>query len=198
VTLTRGFWMGDAEVTQAQYQAIMGENPSYVKGDDLPVDMVSWQHALEFCRKLSEKEGKAYTLPTEAQWEYAARAGKGTVFFFGDDMQPLREYAWCGPPTGWKPRAVKKQRPNPFGLYDIYGNVSEWCLDWYQDSYEGLGTVDPTGPPAGRSRVVRGAGVDTAPAHHRSAVREGYSPDIRNRYIRIGFRVVMLESGTGN
>ncbi len=90
------------------------------------------------------------------------------------------------------PRAVRTKKANPFGLYDVYGNVREWCLDWYQDSYEGLGIVDPAGPPTGRSRVVRGEALSATPAHHRSAVREGYSPDIRNHYLHVGFRVVML------
>ena len=194
VTLTRGFWMGESEVTQAQYQAVMGSNPSRSKSNDLPVEMVSWHHAMEFCRKLSEKEGRTYTLPTEAQWEYAARAGTDTAYCFGDDPSQLGEYAWLRN-TGKGTHPVKMKKPNGFGLHDVHGNVWEWCLDWYQDSYNGLDHVDPLGPRSGQSRVARGGARHFYAGPYRSAVRERYNPDARNRYLDVGFRVVLLVVG---
>jgi formylglycine-generating enzyme required for sulfatase activity len=189
VTLTWGFWMAQSEVTQAQYRAVMGSNPSHFKGDNLPVEMVSWHHAMEFCKKLSEKEGRTYTLPTEAQWEYAARAGTDTAFCFGDDVSQLGEFAWYESVSGWKTHSVKTKKPNAFGLYDMHGNVWEWCLDWYQRSYDGLGQVNPLGPRSGQSRVVRGGAWNS---NCRSSMREGYNPDARNRYLGVGFRVVVV------
>ena len=193
VTLTRGFWMAQSEVTQAQYRAVMGSNPSHFKGDNLPVEMVSWHHTMEFCKKLSEKEGRTYSLPTEAQWEYAARAGTDTAFCFGDDPDSiLAEYAWWSGNSGWHTNPVKAKKANAFGLYDMHGNVWEWCLDWYQDSYDGLGQVNPLGPRSGQSSVVRGGAWYS---NCRSAMREGYNPDVRNRYLDVGFRVVLLVAG---
>ncbi len=193
VTLTRGFWMAQSEATQAQYRAVMGSNPSHSKGDTLPVEMVSRHDAMEFCKKLSEKEGRTYTLPTEAQWEYAVRAGTDTAYSFGDDPSQLGEYAWYGSDFGGR-HPVKTKKPNAFGLYDMHGNVWEWCLDWYQGSYNGLGHVDPIGPRSGQARVVRGGGHWYA-GTYRSAVRERYNPDARNRYRDVGFRVVLLVAG---
>jgi formylglycine-generating enzyme required for sulfatase activity len=195
VTLTRGFWMGESEVTQVQYLAVMGSNRSHAKGDNLPVEMVSWPEAMEFCKKLSEKEGRTYTLPTEAQWEYAARAGTDTAYSFGDDHSQLGEYAWFGSDSGWKTNPVKTKKPNAFGLYDVHCNVWEWCRDWYQRSYDGLGNVDPTGPKSGQSRVARGGAWHKYAGNCRSAVREAHNPDARNRYKNVGFRVVLLVAG---
>jgi len=195
VTLTRGFWMAQSEVTQAQYRAVMGSNPSHSKGDTLPVEKVSWHDAMEFSRKLSEKEGRTYTLPTEAQWEYAARAGTDTAYSFGDDPSQLGEYAWYRHDSGWTTRPVETKKPNAFGLYDMHGNIWEWCLDWYQGSYNGLGHVDPIGPRSGQSRVARGGAWHFYAGPYRSAVREGYNPDARNRYLDVGFRVVLLVVG---
>ncbi|UCF16180.1 MAG: SUMF1/EgtB/PvdO family nonheme iron enzyme, partial [Phycisphaerales bacterium] len=194
VTLTRGFWMAESEVTQAQYRAVMGGNPSDSRGDNLPVEMVSWHDAMEFCRKLSQREGRTYTLPTEAQWEYAARAGTDTAYCFGDDASQLGEYAWYGSGISGR-HPVKTRKPNAFGLYDMHGNVWEWCLDWYRGSYEGLGHVDPIGPRSGQSRVARGGAWHVYAGPYRSALREGYNPDERNRYRDVGFRVVLLVAG---
>ena len=157
--------------------------------------MASWHDAMEFCRKLSQKEGKTYTLPTEAQWEYAARAGTDTAYSFGDDPSQLGEYAWYRGNTGGRTHPVKMKKPNTFGLYDVHGNVWEWCMDWYQDSYNGLGHVDPLGPRSGQTRVTRGGAWHAYAGPYRSAVREGYNPDARNRYSDVGFRVVLLGAG---
>ncbi len=195
VTLTRGFWMAQSEVTQAQYRAVMGSNPSHSKGNNLPVEMVSWHDAMEFCRKLSEKEGRTYILPTEAQWEYAARAGTDTAYCFGDDPSQLGEFAWHKGNTGSRTHPVKMKKPNAFGLYDMHGNIWEWCLDWYQGSYNGLGHLDPIGPRSGQSRVARGGAWHVYAGNYRSAVRERYNPDARNRYLDVGFRVMLLVAG---
>ena len=151
VTLTKGFYLGKYEVTQAQYQAIMGSNPSRsTKAPDCPVDNVGEQDALEFCAKLAEKTGRDVRLPTEAEWEYASRAGSDTKWFFGDDPSPLGEYAWFKDNAGGKSHPVGQKKPNPWGLYDIYGNVCERISDTYARNYYAKSPkVDPTGPSQG-------------------------------------------------
>jgi formylglycine-generating enzyme required for sulfatase activity len=151
VTLTRGFYLGKYEVTQAQYEAIMGSNPSRsTKAPDCPVDNVSEQDAREFCAKLAEKTGQEARLPTEAEWEYASRAGKDTKWFFGDDPAKLGDYAWFKDNADGKSHAVGLKKPNPWGLYDIYGNVCERISDKYSRSYYSISPkVDPTGPSQG-------------------------------------------------
>lgn len=153
VTLTKGFYLGKYEVTQAQYQAIMGSNPSgSSKGPDFPVDNISEQDAHEFCQKLAEKTGKAARLPTEAEWEYAARAGKDTKWFFGDDPASLGDYAWFKDNGEGKSHPVGQKKPNPWGLYDMYGNVCERISDTYAKNYYAQGAkTDPTGPSQGDS-----------------------------------------------
>ena len=153
VTLTKGFYLGKYEVTQAQYQAIMGSNPSgSSKGPDFPVDNISEQDAREFCQKLAEKTGKAARLPTEAEWEYAARAGKDTKWFFGDDPAALGDYAWFKDNADGKSHPVGQKKPNPWGLYDMYGNVCERISDTYAKDYYAQGSkTDPTGPSQGDS-----------------------------------------------
>ncbi|MFZ9936976.1 MAG: SUMF1/EgtB/PvdO family nonheme iron enzyme [Luteolibacter sp.] len=153
VKLTKGFYLGKYEVTQAQYEAIMGSNPSRSnKGPDHPVGNVSEQDAREFCEKLARKTGQAVRLPTEAEWEYAARAGKQTKWFFGDDPSVLGEYAWFKDNSGGKSNPVGQKKPNPWGLYDIHGNVCERISDTYAKDYYAQGSkVDPTGPSQGAS-----------------------------------------------
>ena len=153
VTLTKPFLLGVHEVTQGQWQAVMGTTPwkgkEFVKeGDDYPATYVSWHDAVEFCRKLSEKEGLEYRLPTEAEWEYACRAGTTTAYSFGDDASELGEYAWYrenARNVGQKyAHTVGQKKPNPWGLYDMHGNVWEWCSDWYGD-YPSGSVTDPQG-----------------------------------------------------
>jgi formylglycine-generating enzyme required for sulfatase activity len=153
VTLTKGFYLGKYEVTQAQYEAIMGENPSRsVKSPDHPVDNVSEPEAREFCEKLAEKTGQAARLPTEAEWEYAARAGTDTKWFFGEDPSALGDYAWFKDNSGAKSNPVGQKKPNPWGLYDMYGNVYERISDTYDRNYYDQGPkIDPTGPSQGES-----------------------------------------------
>jgi formylglycine-generating enzyme required for sulfatase activity len=173
VRITRPFYMGVYDVTQGQYQRVMGNNPSYfsgnraqaVAGQDtsrFPVEQVSWNDAVEFCRKLSNmpKEkaaARSYRLPTEAQWEYACRAGSTTRYYFGDDWSQLGEYAWYINHSDSHPHAVGQKKPNAWGLYDMHGNVWQWCLDWYAGGYYAESPKDdPTGPATGSCRVFRG------------------------------------------
>ena len=194
MTLTKPFLLGVHEVTQGQWQAVMGTTPwkgkKYVKeGDDYPATYVSWNDAVEFCRKLSEKEGLEYRLPTEAEWEYACRAGTTTAYSFGDDASELGEYAWYRE-NAWDAgqkyaHTVGQKKPNPWGLYDMHGNVFEWCQDWYGD-YPSGSVTDPTGPASGDSRVLRGGSF----SHHSSGVRSANHFDLRPDYrsTNLGFR----------
>ncbi|MBN2590021.1 MAG: SUMF1/EgtB/PvdO family nonheme iron enzyme [Sedimentisphaerales bacterium] len=187
VTISKGFWMGIYEVTQAQYKTVMKNNPSNFKGDDLPVEQVSWERATEFCKKLSQKEGKTYRLPTEAEWEYACRAGTQTQYYFGEDDSLLEDYAWYGDNNN-KTHPVGQKKPNAFGLYDMHGNVWEWCLDTGSNNYEGApndGSAWTTG--GNTSRIFRGGawGVYSLT----STIRNWRSPDFRSD--GVGFRVVL-------
>ena len=153
--------------------------------DDAPVTQIAFEDALAYCRWLSEESGETYRLPTEAEWEYAARAGTESVWFFGDDSAVFGEYAH----RGALPAPVASKKPNAFGLYDVHGNVWEWCADWFgRDIYSGEARVDPTGPEAGDKRVRRGGTYGTGPTQSRSAFRKGSPPDYRG--LHVGFRVV--------
>jgi formylglycine-generating enzyme required for sulfatase activity len=198
VTITRPFYMSACEVTQGQYQKVMEVNPSRFQGADKPVETVSWEDAVGFCRMVSEREGRVYRLPTEAEWEYACRAGSTTAFFCGDAPDDLGQYAWYRPrwlgdfllfvfPEHFTTRPVGKKRSNPWGLYDMYGNVWEWCQDWY-GPYSPRPEVNPTGPREGRRRVLRGGAYANSPRQFRSAARCHYRPS--NGLDNVGFRVV--------
>ena len=163
VKITRPFCLGLCEVTQGEYERVMGSNPSRYKGDpNRPVEMVSWQDAVEFCRTLSElpKEkgaGAVYRLPTEAEWEYACRAGTETRYSFGDDAALLGQHAWWNRNSQGRTQPVGRLKPNAFGLLDMHGNAWEWCADWSgADYYAKSATDDPTGPDSGVGRVLRG------------------------------------------
>jgi formylglycine-generating enzyme required for sulfatase activity len=194
VKITKGFYMGAFEVTQGQYQKVMGNNPSHFKGDDnLPVERVSWNDAVEFCKKLSQKEGKTYRLPTEAEWEYACRAGTTTVFSFGDDESQLGDYAWYDNNSGGNPHPVGTKKPNAWGLYDMHGNMQEWCQDWYEKDWYSKGPEEnPLNESYGEknSRVVRGGGLDFGIA---IACRVSYRGigSHHEQYGHSGFRVVL-------
>ena len=136
VSITKPFYLGVTEVTQEQYQKVMGTNPSYFKGPQNPVETVSWADAVEFCRKLSampaeKTAGHVYRLPTEAEWEYACRAGTTTAYSFGDDASRLGDYGWFGGNSDSKTHQVGEKKPNAWGLYDMHGGVYEWCQDRY-------------------------------------------------------------------
>lgn len=190
VRISQGFYMGQCEVTQGQYRAVMGKSPSSIKGDNNPVETVSWDDATEFCRKLSEKEGQTYTLPSEAQWEYACRAGTSTVFSSGNSESSLGDYAWYGYKVGKTTHPVGTKKPNDFGLYDMHGNVWEWCSDWYGGGYySGRPDIDPQGPDTGSRRVLRGGSLSSSPWICRSAYHYRGAPGIT--LYDLGFRVVM-------
>ena len=169
----------------------MGSNPSEFKGRNNPVEMVSWDDAQEFIKRLNAKEGhKRYRLPTEAEWEYAARAGTTTAYSFGDNKKELSRYAWYGENSGDSTKPVGQKQPNPWGLYDVHGNVFEWVQDWYGEKYyaNSPGT-DPKGPSSSSGRVGRGGGWGSFAESCRSACRYFNSPDYRN--ICIGFRLAL-------
>jgi len=179
VTLTRGYWLGRTEVTQEQWQTLMEHlpSPSYFKGSDRPVERVAWVSAMEFCRKLTEREraegrlpaGYEYTLPTEAQWEYACRAGTT-----GPHAGNLDDLAWFGANSGQQTHPVAQKQPNAWGLHDMHGNVWEWCADGY-NGYAGGSATDPftayDGPSAATHRMVRGGAWGNTAGQCRSSHR---------------------------
>jgi formylglycine-generating enzyme required for sulfatase activity len=206
VTLTKGFYMQTTEVTQGQWKAVMGNNPSYFKncGDDCPVENVSWNDVQQFIRKLNQREGSGtYKLPTEAEWEYTARAGSSSAFANGgiSELQcgfdsNLDAMGWyCGNSDKRTHPAARKQ-PNTWGLYDMHGNVYEWCQDWY-GNYPSGSVTDPTGPSSGSDRVFRGGSWSYGARNCRSADRYSYTPGYG--YNNLGFRIlstgVQAESG---
>jgi formylglycine-generating enzyme required for sulfatase activity len=198
VTLTKPFMLGTYEVTQAQYQKAMGTNPSTFKGANNPVEMVSWNDAVEFCRRLSElpaekAAGRVYRLPTEAEWECACRAGTTTEYSFGNDDGRLNVYGWFNGNSGNTTHSVGGKRPNAWELYDMHGNVYEWCQDSY-GPYPNRAVTDPTGAGTGLYRVYRG-GRGNGPAWAcRSWDRNRCPPaDLSDYY---GFRVCLSLSGS--
>jgi formylglycine-generating enzyme required for sulfatase activity len=192
VTLAQGFWLSDHEVTQAEYQAVMGNNPSSFKGDmNRPVETVSWDEAVLYCQRLTERERaagritaqQAYRLPTEAEWEYAARAGST-----GARHGYLHAIAWNGLNSGRQTHPVKEMAPNAWGLYDMIGNVWEWCSDWY-GNYPTGSVTDPRGPSSGFGRVSRGGGWSAGAWSARSAHRFSWLPGLPKD--DLGFRPVL-------
>jgi sulfatase modifying factor 1 len=188
VILTKGFYLGKFEVTQEQYEKVMSKNPSQFKGDKLPVEQVSWNDAVEFCDELNKKEriprGWEFALPTEAQWEYACRAGTTTAYSWGDNVTPqLANFKGSGLN---KTVEVGSYKANPWGLFDMHGNVWEWTADWH-GAYPRSSVVDPRGPNDGSSRVVRGGSWDFTGTTLRSAYRNSSGPGFRTD--SVGFRV---------
>lgn len=193
ITISKPFYMGIYEIAQGQYEVIMGSNPACFKGATRPVERVSWEDATEFCERLSRKTGKKVTLPTEAQWEYACRAESTTRFCFGDDEKQLAVYARYGQSVEDGTAPVGMSKPNAWGLYDMHGNVWEWCSDRYAKSYANLSLVDTTGPNSGQTRVLRGGSWNFGPEQCRSACRYEGSPNIGGNLF--GFRVVVDSNG---
>jgi len=197
VILTQPFYMQLTEVTQAQWEAVMGSNPSYFSGcPTCPVEHVTWYDVQTFIRYMNARGEGTYNLPTEAQWEYAARAGSTTAFYNGGFTPDVSGYdpnldviGWYRYNSGYETHPVAQKTPNVWGLYDMSGNVWEWCRDWYSDSYYDLGTmIDPTGPSSGLYRVVRGGSLGEFPSCCRSAYRNGFIPDVENG--GTGFRLM--------
>lgn len=216
----RGFWMGRTEVTVGQFttfinttqyqtegekqgwsntvegktwqkkQGVSWRNPGFDQSDRSPVVCVSWNDAKAFCDWLSQKEGKAYCLPTEAEWEYACRAGSIYTYFFGNNDTKLLEYAWYTRNSEGQTHPVCKKQANAFGLYDIYGNVYEWCEDWYASNYYTRSPeVDPQGPGPHQYRNMRGGSWNDPPRYCRSADRKGLPPEYNG--VSVGFRVIL-------
>lgn len=199
VTITRGYWMGKYEVTQREYLAVMGSNPSQFKGDaNRPVEMVSWMNATNYCARLTTQErsagripvGSQFRLPTEAEWEYACRAWTSTRYSHGDDPDYLQlgDYAWTAENSAGATHPVGEKLPNPWGLYDMHGNVFEWVQDRYSE-FAGGNAVDPLGPAIGSTRVIRDGSWSFAAKFARSAQRYFQPPT--HTAERLGFRVVL-------
>ena len=199
VTLTRGFYMGRYEVTQGEYLSVIGSNPSYYTGDtNRPVEQVNWTEANNYCAQLTARErsagrlpsGWAYRLPTEAEWEYASRCGSTNRFSYGDDpgYTQLGNNAWYNANSGGAAHTVGGKLPNRWGLYDMSGNVWEWCSDWYS-TYPGGNVTDPSGSVSGSHRVVRGGSWYDTAYYCRSARRLINDPS--DRYNNHGFRLVL-------
>jgi formylglycine-generating enzyme required for sulfatase activity len=207
VTISKAFLLGTTEVTQGQWKAVMGSNPSKFSsgGDNCPVEQVSWNEAVDFCNRLSDKESLSrcysgggdniswdrsctgYRLPSEAEWEYAARAGTTTRFACGDSDSCLDSMGWYLENSGNSTRSVATKRANSWGLYDMHGNIWEWTWDWYNKKYPSASVTDPVGPSSGSGRVIRGGGSYDLAGACRSAIRGSIDPG--DRYLFLGFRL---------
>ena len=205
VTISQNYYLGVTEVTQEQYERVMGNNPSLFQRDEIkgsssdhPVDSVSWDDAVEFCKKLSDlpkekKAGRVYRLPTEAEWEYACRAGSKTRHSFGDDEESLGDYAWFDGNSNEQTHPVGQKKANAWGLYDMHGNVWEWCSDWYGDYPKGA-VSDPIGPREGSDRVRRGGSCSSYATFCQSAHRQKSRPFFWD--FHRGFRIALSPSTT--
>ena len=200
VTITRDFWIGKYEVTQGEFNAVLGRNPSHFPGDpNRPVEKVTFLDASRYCSALTQREREAgrlptgyeYRLPSEAEWEYACRAGTTNLFSFGDDPSKAGQFAWTAENSEATTHPVGLKRPNPWGLYDMHGNVWEWCLDWFEP-YPAAPLTDPAGPASSKFKVFRGGGWNQDIEYARSANRFMMSPS--NGIYFVGFRVVLGQS----
>ena len=202
VTISNPYYLGVFEVTQDEFLRVMGNNPSKFKGARNPVEKVSWDDAVSFCKKLSElpeekAAGREYRLPTEVEWEYAYRAGSKTVYSFGDSLETLREYAWFNENSGRMTHPVGEKKSNAWGLYDMLGNVFEWCQDVYVNQQTDAGP-DLQGPRPGQGaspgpgRVARGGGWNLVAAYCQSARRSTLDPS--EGYFIVGFRIALSPS----
>jgi formylglycine-generating enzyme required for sulfatase activity len=193
VVITKPFYMGVYPVTQQEYEQLIESNPSEFRGKQSPVENVSWHEAMRFIKRLNSdisehKKGLRYRLPTEAEWEYACRAGSESARFFGESAKKLGQYAWYDANSRLTTHPVGQKKPNTWGLYDLYGNVWEWCMD-LEGSYPEGKSVDPEGPEVGDFRIYRGGSWEDGPNQCRSAYRGMYSSDYSDG--SIGFRVAI-------
>ena len=190
VTLTNDYYMGKYEVPQALWEAVMGSNPSAYKGDNLPVEMVSWNDCQEFISKLNSLTGRKFRLPTEAEWEYAARGGKKSRGYQYSGNSNITDVAWYDGNSGSKTHPVGTKQANELGIYDMSGNVYEWCSDWY-GSYSSSSQTNPTGADSGSFRVFRGGGWGIYARGCRLSYRYIFTPDDRRSYL--GLRLALSE-----
>ena len=190
VTLTNDYYMGKYEVTQALWQVVMGKNPSYFKGDNLPVNYVRWKDCQRFISKLNSMTGRKFRLPTEAEWEYAARGGKKSRGYQYSGSSNISDVAWYDGNSGDKTHPVGTKQANELGIYDMTGNVLEWCQDWY-GSYYSSSQTNPTGSDSGSARVSRGGGWNCNASYCRLSVRFYYTPDFRLDIL--GLRLALSE-----
>ena len=191
VTLTNDYYMGKYEVTQALWQAVMGSNPSEYKGDNLPVETVSWNDCQKFISKLNSLTGRMFRLPTEAEWEYAARGGKESRGYQYSGSSNISDVAWYDENSGSKTHPVGTKQANELGIYDMTGNVWEWCSDWYS-SYSSSSQTNPTGSDSGSARVSRGGGWNCNASYCRLSVRFYYTPPDFLGY-NLGLRLALSE-----
>lgn len=194
VTLS-DYYIGETEVTQALWKAVMGNNPSFFKGNSLPVENVSYNDVKEFITKLNQKTGKTFRLPTEAEWEYAARGGKKSKGYKYSGSDNINDVAWYKDNSDDKTHPVKTKRPNELGIYDMSGNVLEWCSDWY-GSYSNNAQTNPQGHSSGSYRVIRGGAWSITAGHCRASYRSYVSMSFL--YYYIGFRLVMANNNNNN
>lgn len=205
VTISKDCYLGVTEVTQGQYEKVMRTNPSFFQkrvidtsdSSMYPVEQVSWFDAVEFCKKLSElpaekAAGRVYYLPTEAEWEYACRTGSKTAYSFGESSKSLGDYAWFYGNSNGQTHSVGEKKPNAWGLYDMHGNVWEWCSDWYGEYPKGS-VGDPIGPREGYSRVIRGGCWRNEARYCLTALRSRGDASLRDDYF--GFRVALSSAG---
>ena len=194
VTISNDFFIGQFEVTQLQWETIMGDNPSvfhrYDESEDHPVDRVSWVDIQQFIAKLNALNIGKFRLPTEAEWEYACRAGIQTRYSFGDDpkYRELNQYAWFNSRSEGRSWPVGIKMSNPWGIYDMHGSVWEWCQDWYGPYIEDP-EIDPVGPAEGENKIIRGGSWFNEPEALRSANRHRQPPD--SRQTNNGFRLIL-------
>jgi formylglycine-generating enzyme required for sulfatase activity len=179
VTISQGFYLGVFPVTQAQWQAVMGYNPSHFRGDDHPVEQVSWDDCQEFCQKLAELTGKPIRLPTEAEWEYACRAGTTSDYWSGNGDEARKKVSWESGNSNQQTQPVGKKLANAWGPFDVHGNVWEWCQDFYGPYSDGNNTNTP-GPTSGDARVLRGGSWEND-TFCRAATRLSRHPAGRNK-----------------
>ena len=197
VRISEAFWLGMEEVSVSQFRAVMGKSLSNNPDGNIPEYQVTWYDADDFCRKISELDaeraaGRSYRLPTEAEWEYACRAGTQTVYSWGDDPAEGENHAWSARNSNRSHRRVGSRQPNAWGFYDMHGNVWEWCSDWYDD-LPATPLTDPKGPATGEYRVLRGGAYDSPVTYLRAATRVPWEPagsDARGN--NVGFRVVLV------
>lgn len=196
VSITLPIYMGRFPVTQAQWQRIMGDNPSWKEGcGNCPVEQVSYRDVEEFLGRLNRMDRGAYRLPTEAEWEYAARAGSDTPYCFGADANRLAQHAWFYRNTRGGAQPVGQKQPNAWGLHGMHGNVWEWVQDWYGPYPASQTAVNPVGPARGKYKVIRGGSWTNDFDLCRSAARMKVAPG--NRHLNLGFRVVLVPGGKG-